>query len=182
MATATETRSYTIDSAHAAAHFSVRHLMISKVRGTFKKLTGTIQLPPDSAIPTSVSVTIDAASIDTREPQRDEHLRSADFFDVTQYPSLSFTSTSIKPIDDADFEVTGELEIHGVKKSITTKAELTGQGKDPWGNDRVGYEVTFKLNRKDFGLAWNQALEAGGVAIRENVDVTLDVEAVPTPA
>ena len=181
MSTATETRSYTIDSAHSAAHFSVRHLMISKVRGTFKTLTGTIELPADSAIPTSVAVTIDAASIDTREPQRDGHLKSPDFFEVETHPTLSFKSTAIRALDATNLEVTGDLTIHGVTKSVTAAVELTGQGKDPWGNDRVGYEGSFKINRKDFGLGWNQVLEAGGVAIGETVDVTLDVEAIPTP-
>jgi polyisoprenoid-binding protein YceI len=156
--------------------------MISKVRGTFKTLTGTIELPPDSGIPTSINVTIDATSIDTREPQRDTHLRSADFLETETYPTLTFASTSIKPIDATNFEVTGDLTIHGVTKSVTVTAELTGQGKDPWGNDRVGYEAAFKVNRKDHGLVWNQALEAGGVAIGDQVDVTLDIEAIPTPA
>jgi polyisoprenoid-binding protein YceI len=182
MSTATDTRAYTIDASHSAAHFSVRHLMISKVRGTFKTLSGTIALPAGGGIPTSIDVSIDAASIDTRDAQRDGHLKSPDFFDVEKYPTITFKSTSITPTDATHFDVTGDLTIHGTTQSVTFSAELTGQGKDPWGNDRVGYEAAHKVNRKDFGLVWNQALEAGGVAIGDQVDITLDVEAIPTPA
>ncbi len=182
MSTTTDTRAYTIDGSHSAAHFSVRHLMISKVRGTFKTISGTISLPADSGIPSSIDVTIDAASIDTRDPQRDGHLKSPDFFDVEKFPTITFKSTSVKATDATNFEITGDLQIHGVTNSITFSAELSGQGKDPWGNDRVGYEASHKVNRKDFGLVWNQALEAGGVAIGDQVDITLDVEAIPTPA
>jgi len=179
MSTTTQVRRYAIDPAHTAAHFSVRHLMISKVRGTFGKISGSLELPADSAIPASVAVTIDAASIETREPQRDTHLRSADFLDVENFPELKFTSTAVRPVDAATFEVTGNLEIHGTARPATIKVEVSGQGPDPWGNYRVAYEAAFKISRKDFGLVWNQALEAGGVAVGDEIDITLDVEAVP---
>jgi len=178
----TGTRSYIVDGTHSSAHFSVRHLMISKVRGSFKTVSGTIELPEGSAIPASVNVTIDAASIDTGDAQRDGHLKSPDFFEVEKFPTLSFTSTSITPIDAESFSATGDLEIHGVKQPLTVTINVSGQGKDPWGNDRVAYETAFKINRKDHGLVWNQALEAGGVAVGEQIEITLDVESIPKPA
>jgi polyisoprenoid-binding protein YceI len=181
MTATASTRTYAIDLAHSSVHFSVRHLMISKVRGTFDKLSGTIELPADSNIPRSITVTVDATSVNTREPQRDGHLRSADFLDVEHYPSLTFVSTSVTPKGSDAFVVTGQLEIHGTKREVTLNASLSGAGKDPWGNDRVGYEGTTKINRKDFGLTWNQALEAGGVAIGEDIDITIDVAAIPAP-
>jgi polyisoprenoid-binding protein YceI len=176
------TRSYVIDPAHSNVHFSVRHLMIAKVRGTFKIASGSIQLPADSPIPTAISAEIDAASIDTRDPQRDGHLKSADFLEVEKFSHLRFSSSRIEPIDAERFHVIGELELHGVKKSVTLDAEVSGQGKDPWGNDRVAFEATAKVNRKDFGLVWNQALEAGGVAIGDEISITLDIESIPKPA
>jgi polyisoprenoid-binding protein YceI len=180
--TTTGTRTYVIDPAHSSAHFSVRHLMISKVRGAFKKISGTVNLPESGPIPSAISVEIDAASIDTGEEQRDGHLKSADFFEVEKFPNLTFTSTSITPSGSESFDVAGDLEIHGVKQPVTITVNVAGQGKDPWGNDRIAYEASFKINRKDHGLVWNQALEAGGVAIGEHVDITLDVETVPKPA
>jgi polyisoprenoid-binding protein YceI len=178
----TGTRSFTIDPAHSSVHFSVRHLMISKVRGTFRTLSGTIQLPADSPIPIAISAEIDAASIDTRDSQRDGHLKSADFLHVEQYPALRFTTTRIEPVDGTRFKVIGELELRGTKQPVTLDAEVAGQGKDPWGNDRVAYEATTRINRKDFGLVWNQVLETGGVAVAEEIDITLDVESIPSPA
>lgn len=178
----TATRSYVIDPAHSSAHFAVRHLMISKVRGTFDKLSGSILLPADSAIPVAISAVIEAASINTRDAQRDGHLKSPDFFEVEKFPKLVFTSTHIGAVDGTRFKVTGDLEIRGVKQSVTLTAEVSGQGKDPWGNDRVAFEATARISRKDFGLVWNQALEAGGVAVGDEIDITLDVESIPAPA
>lgn len=180
--TSTATHTNVIDPAHSSAHFSVRHLMISKVRGSFKTISGTIELPESGAIPTAVHVTIDAASIDTGEAQRDGHLKSADFFEVEKFPNLSFASTSVAKLDDESFNLAGELDIHGVKVPTTIKVTVEGQGKDPWGNDRIAYAANFKINRKDFGLVWNQALEAGGVAVGDHIDIMLDVESIPKPA
>jgi polyisoprenoid-binding protein YceI len=180
--TSTGTRSYVIDPAHSSAHFSVRHLMISKVRGTFRTIAGSIELPADGAIPLAISAEIESASIDTRDAQRDGHLKSADFFDVEQFPKLQFTSTRIEATGATGFKAVGDLEIHGVKRSVTLDAEVSGQGKDPWGNQRVAYEATARINRKDFGLVWNQALETGGVAVGDEIDITLDVESIPAPA
>jgi polyisoprenoid-binding protein YceI len=182
MTTSTGTRSYVVDPSHSSAHFAVRHLMISKVRGTFRTISGTIELPPDSPIPVAVHAEIDAASIDTRDAQRDAHLKSADFFDAEKFPKLRFTSIRIEPLDAARFKIIGELELHGAKRSVTLDAEVSGQGKDPWGNQRVAYEATARVNRKDFGLVWNQALETGGVAVGDEIDITLDVESIPAPA
>ena len=177
--TADSTRTYAIDGAHSSVHFSVRHLMISKVRGSFSAVTGTIDLPAGGAIPLAVNVTIDASSIDTREAQRDGHLKSADFLDVEKFPVLRFTSTSIRPTGAESFDVAGDLEIRGVKRPVTLAASVAGQGKDPWGNDRVAYEASVKISRKAWDLTWNQALEAGGVAVGDEIDITLDVESIP---
>jgi len=171
----TATRSYTIDPSHSNAHFSVRHLMIAKVRGSFSNIAGSIQLPADSAIPTGFSAEIDAATIDTRDAQRDGHLKSPDFFDVATFPKITFASTHIEPIDATSFKAAGTLTIHGVSAPVTLEVEVSG-------NHRVAFEAKTKINRKDFGLVWNQALEAGGVAIGDEVSVTLDVESIPTPA
>ncbi|GAC1537128.1 MAG: YceI family protein [Candidatus Velthaea sp.] len=177
--TADSTRTYAIDGSHSSVHFSVRHLMISKVRGTFSTVAGTIELPAAGVIPVALSVTIDAASIDTREAQRDGHLKSADFLDVEKFPVLRFTSTSIRATTGQSFEITGDLEIRGTTRPVTLAAGVAGQGKDPWGNDRVAYEATAKISRKAWGLTWNQALEAGGVAVGDEIDITLDVESIP---
>jgi polyisoprenoid-binding protein YceI len=180
--TSITTRSYAIDSAHSNAHFSVRHLMIAKVRGSFNNITGTITLPADATIPTAFSAQIDAASIDTRDAQRDGHLKSADFFDVETYPHISFETTHIETIDATSFKATGTLTMHGVSAPVTLEAEVSGEGKDPWGNHRIAFEAKTKINRKDFGLVWNQSLDAGGVAIGDEVSITLDIESIPVPA
>jgi len=143
----TAAHSYIIDPAHSSVHFSVRHLMISKVRGTFNTISGSIQLPAEGAIPVAINAEIDATSIDTREAQRDTHLKSADFLEVEKFAALRFTSTQIEPIDATRFKAIGELEIHGTKRPVTLVAEVAGQGKDPWGNDRVAYEATARINR-----------------------------------
>ncbi len=176
------TRAYIIDPAHSSIHFSVRHLMIAKVRGTFKLVAGTVTLAADSAIPTALSAEIDASSVDTGDAQRNGHLKSPDFLDAAQFDRLRFTSTHIEAVDDTHFKAVGELELHGVKQPVTLTAEVSGQAKDPWGNDRVAYEATAKINRKDFGLVWNQALETGGVAVGDEISITLDVESIPAPA
>lgn len=178
----TATRSYAIDPTHSNAHFSVRHLMIAKVRGSFNNISGSIQLPADGAIPVSFTASIDATTVDTRDAQRDGHLKSPDFFDVATYPAITFASTHIEPIDATSFKATGTLTLHGVSAPVMLEAEVSGEGKDPWGNHRVAFEASTKLNRKDFGLVWNQALETGGVAVGDEVSITLDIESIPTPA
>jgi polyisoprenoid-binding protein YceI len=166
-----------IDPVHTSAHFSVRHLMVSTVRGEFNKVAGKVTL--DEADPTRsrVEVEIDAASIDTREPKRDGHLRSADFFDVEKFPKIRFRSTHIER--DADgFALTGELTMHGVTRPLTLKVELSSAIKDPYGRVVRGVAVTGQLNRKDWGLGWNAALETGGVVVGEDVKLQIDAEFV----
>jgi polyisoprenoid-binding protein YceI len=176
------TRAYAIDATHSNVHFSVRHLMISKVRGTFGGIAGEIVLPGESLIPLSVVVSLDASTVDTRDQQRDAHLRSTDFLDAEHFSKLQFVSESVSAIDLGSFEVFGQLEIRGVRRPAVIRASLAGFGKDPWGNDRVAYEAELKISRKDWGLNWNQALEAGGFAVGDEIDITLDVEAIPQPA
>jgi polyisoprenoid-binding protein YceI len=170
---------YQIDSAHSAAHFSVRHMMISNVRGDFTKVSGTLLLDAANPANSSVTALIDAASLNTREPQRDTHLKSADFFDVEKYPELAFRSKSVAPADDGELRVTGDLTIHGVTREVTLTVEgPTPEAKDPWGNQRIGATATTKINRKDFGLGWNVALEAGGVLVGEDIKISIDLEAI----
>jgi polyisoprenoid-binding protein YceI len=167
---------YAIDASHSNVDFTVRHLMISKVRGRFATVAGTIELAPDNR-PSKVDVRIDAASIDTREPQRDAHLRSADFFDVEKYPELSFTSSRVEGTAD-DFKLYGNLTIHGVTREVALVGEFGGRVTDPWGGERVSFSAVTKINRKDFGLTWNQALETGGVVVSDEVNINLEVEAL----
>ncbi len=180
----TAARQWQIDPAHSAAHFSVRHLMISNVRGEFTKLSGSATIDPADPAKSKVDVTIDAASINTREPQRDEHLRSADFFDVARFPSLTFRSTRVEAHGADEFKVTGELTLHGVTREVVLDVEgPTPAIKDPWGNVRAGVTATAKINRKDFGLVWNAVTEAGGVVVGEEVKITIEAELLQqTPA
>jgi polyisoprenoid-binding protein YceI len=170
---------YRIDPAHSAAHFSVRHMMISNVRGDFTKVSGTVLLDDRNPANSAVEALIDAASIDTREAQRDAHLRSADFFDVEKYPQLAFRSKSVEAAGDGELRVKGDLTIHGVTREVTLSVEgPTPEAKDPWGNLRIGATAATKINRKDFGLVWNVALEAGGVLVGEDVKISIDLEAI----
>jgi polyisoprenoid-binding protein YceI len=171
------TQIFTIDPIHTNVGFSVRHLMISKVRGHFKSVAGSIAIPAGSEVPEAVDVTIDGSSIDTREPQRDDHLRSPDFLDVATYPTLRFHSTSISGSPDA-FEIHGDLTIHGTTRPVVLHATFEGRATDPWGNLRAGYEANTTISRKDFGLAYNQALETGGVVVGDEVRIELNVEAI----
>lgn len=168
---------YTLDKSHSTVEFIVRHLMISKVRGRFASFDGWIELAPGSDLPKAIEVTIDAASIDTREEQRDAHLKSPDFFDVAQHPALTFASTRIEGTPD-EFTLYGNLTIHGVTKEVELTGSFEGRGNDPWGGQRIAYSAHTKINRKDFGLNWNAALETGGVVVSDEVRIELNVEAV----
>ncbi len=173
---------WNIDPSHSTAEFTVRHLMISNVRGRFGKLSGTVELDPAKPEASKIDVSIDATSIDTRDDKRDAHLRSADFFDVEKFPTVTFKSTSVKKTGDG-FEVLGELTMRGVTKEITLEVEdLSNPGKDPWGNTRIGTSAKAKINRKDWGLNWNAALEAGGVLVGEQVKISLEVELIAQAA
>ena len=168
---------YTIDPAHSVADFKVRHLMVSNVRGEFSGVTGTVQFDAENPANSKVEATIPVGSIQTREPQRDTHLKSADFFDVENFPQIKFVSTKVAKEDDEEYTVTGDLTIHGVTKEVTLDVEGPApEAKDPWGNRKSGASAKTKINRKDFGLVWNMALETGGVLVGEDVQIHLDLE------
>ncbi len=167
-----------LDTVHSHVGFSIRHLMISKVTGYFKVWSGTLITDEANPEASSVEVEIDAASIDTKEPQRDEHLRSADFLDAANYPKITFKSTKVAKEDDEEYHVTGTLTIHGVSKEVVLDTEYAGRQKDPWGGERAGFSAKTTINRHDFGLAFNMPLEGGGVMVGEKVTITLEIEAV----
>ena len=173
--TATAT-AWQIDPTHSHVEFAVRHLMISTVKGRFRDVTGIVT-GVDQGDEPSVDVSIATASIDTREDQRDAHLRSADFFDADRFPTLRFRSTRIVAAGDA-LAVTGDLTIKDVTKEVTLAVTREGRGKDPWGGERAGYSATTKINRKNFGLTWNQALETGGVLVGDEIKISIDLELV----
>jgi polyisoprenoid-binding protein YceI len=172
------TQRWNIDPAHSGVHFTVRHMVISKVRGAFERWQGAIDLDEQNPAASRVSVQIDAASIDTREEKRDQHLRSPDFFDVEKFPKLGFESTQIEKLTDDQYRVTGDLTMHGVTRPVVLEAESLGGGKDPWGHQRIGFAAKTTINRKDFGLTWNQALETGGLLVGEKIEISLDVQAI----
>lgn len=168
---------WNIDNNHSGVHFSVRHMVVSKVRGRFAKYDGTVHLEEDLT-KAKVEVTIDAASIETGTPDRDTHLRSADFFDVEKFPSLTFRSTRVERVDGDKFRLIGDLTIRDVTREVVLEASYGGRSKDPWGNERAGFDAKTSLDRKDFGLTWNQALELGGVLVGDKVELEIEVEAV----
>ncbi|MGH7622820.1 MAG: YceI family protein, partial [Gemmatimonadaceae bacterium] len=171
------TTTWKIDPAHTYVEFAVKHLMITTVKGRFSDVEGTITDVANDPSQSSVSATIKAASIDTRTGQRDDHLRSQDFLHAENFPEIAFTSTRIS--GDADsFEVAGQLTIRGVTREITLHVSKEGSGKDPWGGERVGFSATAKLDRRDYGLVWNQAIESGGVVVGNEVKISIEVEAV----
>jgi polyisoprenoid-binding protein YceI len=169
--------SWSLDTAHSEVGFSVRHMMFAKVRGQFRAWSGTV-LADDEGRLSSLAADIDVESIDTREAQRDAHLRSPDFFDAASHPKMTFRSTAIRGDTARDFEVDGDLTIRGVTRPVTLNVEVTGGGKDPWGNLRRGYRATTRIDRHAFGLNWNQALELGGVLVGEHVDIEIEAQAV----
>lgn len=176
--TATSTaKTYAIDASHSSVEFVVRHLMIAKVRGRFTGVAGTLEIGADGKTLTSVHASIETGTVSTGDPQRDGHLKSPDFFDAETHPAIEFTSTNVAPSADG-FELHGSLSISGATHPIVLQATYEGETVDPWGNHRLGYEAHGKLSRKDFGLVWNQALEAGGVAIGDEVKIELSIEAV----
>src|SRR5262245_63711893 len=170
---------WNIDPAHSVAEFKVKHMMIANVKGHFSKITGVLTRDESNVANSSVEVATEAASIETRDAQRDAHLKSGDFFDVEKHPSLTFKSTGIKLVRDGELSVEGDLTIHGVTRKVSFAVEgPTPPSKDPWGNTRIAVAATTKINRKDFGLTWNAALETGGILVGEEVTITLDVQFV----
>lgn len=170
---------FTIDPAHSSVEFAVRHMMISTVKGRFGDVTGTVQIPEKGE--PKVDVTINVASIDTRQEQRDTHLRSADFFDVEKFPSITFTATKAERTRDG-WTLTGNLTIKGVTRPVSLDVTEEGAGVDPWGNEKVAFSATTKFNRADFGLTWNAALETGGVLVSDEVKVSIDAQLVKQQA
>ena len=167
-----------IDSSHSSLHFSVRHLVIAKVRGTFERWSGTIHVPDGDFSKATVAVTIDASSIDTAVADRDTHLKSPDFFDAAQHPELRFVATRVQRRSGAEVDVVGDLTIRGTTREVVLRVEQHGQAKDPWGNVRAAFTAKTSIDRKDFGLTWNQVLETGGVMVGDRVDIEAEIEAV----
>ena len=175
--TVASTAIWNLDPTHSAVEFSAKHLMITTVRGRFSDVTGTVTVHGDAPESAVVDVTVKVASIDTRTEQRDQHLRSADFFDVENFPVLTFTSTKLQG-PKARFQLTGNLTIRGTTKPITLDVTHEGSGKDPWGGERMGFSADGKIDRRDFGLTWNQALEAGGVVVSHDIKIHIDAQLV----
>ena len=167
---------WSIDPAHTGVEFAVRHMMISTVKGHFNEVGGTLALAGDDLAGGRVTVDVGIASVDTREPDRDAHLRSADFFDAERFPRMTFRSRSVERLDGENLRVTGDLTIKDVTRELILEAELQGRGKDPWGNERIGFTARGKLKRSDFGLTWNQVLETGGVLVGDDVKIGIEVE------
>jgi len=175
-------QNWQVDGAHSAVNLAVRHMVISKVRGHFKKWNARLALDMAELTKSSVEVDIEAASIDTGVSDRDTHLRSADFLDVQKYPTLTYRSRKVEVVSKDRLRVVGDLTIRGVTREVPLDVEVGGQGKDPWGNVRAGFSATASINRKDFGLTWNQALETGGVLVADRVDIEIELEAIQQAA
>jgi polyisoprenoid-binding protein YceI len=166
-----------LDPAHSAAEFKVKHMMISNVKGSFSGLSGTLTEHTIDATLSSIEASIDVSTVSTGDAQRDGHLKSADFFDVEKYPAMTFKSTKVERKGESEYAVTGDLTLHGVTKPVTLDVEgPSTPGKDPWGNTRIGISATAKINRKDFGLNWNAALETGGILVGEQVSISIDAQ------
>ncbi|MDP4085879.1 MAG: YceI family protein [Bacillota bacterium] len=168
---------WAIDTAHSSVDFSIRHMMIANVKGSFHEFSSTVEADVTDLTTATIDFTVQLSSIDTRNKDRDGHLLSADFFDVEKFPTLNFRSTEITKVDEGEYNVTGELSLHGFSKSETFTVTFEGQGKDPWGNEKVGFSAQGTLNRADYGLTWNSALETGGVLVGDKVKVNLQIEA-----
>lgn len=177
VATGTKTK-WVLDSTHSELTFKVKHLMIANVKGEFRKFNAELESANEDFTKAVINVTIDAASIFTNEDQRDGHLKSADFFDAANYPELTFKGTSFKKVDDENYKLTGVLTIKGVSKEVALDVEFGGINKDPWGNQKAGFSLNGKINRKDWGLNWNAALETGGVLVSEEVKIAAEVQFV----
>jgi polyisoprenoid-binding protein YceI len=169
---------WSIDAAHSHVEFAVKHLMISTVKGRFAVVRGTVRTDDADPARGLAEIEIDVDSIDTREPQRDAHLRSADFFDVEKHPKILFRSTRVADVSGNRFKLVGDLTIHGVTREVTLDVTSEGRGKDPWGGERAGFSATTRIKRSDFGLTWNQALETGGFVVGDEIKIALEIETV----
>jgi polyisoprenoid-binding protein YceI len=171
------TGTYTIDPSHSRVGFVARHAMVTKVRGGFNDFAGTFTIDGANPSASTAELTVEAASIDTRNADRDAHLKSNDFFAMDDHPQVNFRSTAVEQVSDTDYRVTGDLTLRGVTKPVTIDLEYTGSAIDPWGNTRVGFEGSTQVNRKDWGLNWNTALDAGGVLVSEKVTLEFEISA-----
>jgi polyisoprenoid-binding protein YceI len=177
IATAAPTKTtWAIDAAHSHVEFAVKHLMISTVKGRFGDVEGTVTADDATFRDAAVDIRIAVASIDTRQADRDAHLRSADFFDADKFPTMTFKSTRVEPQPNDTLRIVGQLTIRGVSKQVVLTATPEGLARDPWGGERAGFSATAKINRRDFGLTWNQALEAGGFVVGDEIKISIDVE------
>ncbi len=176
------TKTWNIDPTHSGVNFSVRHMVIAKVRGRFTRFSGTLTGDPSDLTQATLTADVDTDSIDTNVADRDAHLRSADFFDVATFPKLSFQSTRIERTGEGQYKAHGDLTIRGVTKPVALDLAMLGQVKDPWGNDRVAFSLETAIERSDFGLRWNQALETGGVLVGERVQIEIEAEVVSAAA
>jgi polyisoprenoid-binding protein YceI len=169
---------WNFDTTHSTVNFTVRHLMVTKVHGSFKTWSGSLSFDDADISKSHFEASIDAASVDTKEEKRDAHLRAPDFFDAEKFPKLTFKSTKIVKKGDEEATVTGDLTIHGVTKSVDIAVEINGEVKDPWGGTRRGFTGKTSISRKDFGMTFNAALDAGGVMVGDKIDITLEIQAV----
>lgn len=169
---------WAVDTTHSSIDFSIRHMVIAKVKGTFHTYEAKINADPEDLTTADIEFSVDLASVDSRNEDRDNHLRSADFFDVEKFPKMVFKSTKIVKKGDGEYDVTGDLTIHGVTHQETFSATYEGSGKDPWGNERAGFSAQGSIKRADYGLTWNAALETGGVLVGDQVQVSLEIEAL----
>jgi polyisoprenoid-binding protein YceI len=174
----TEVTKWAIDPTHSKVGFKVKHLMISNVLGSFREFSGEVTTNGNDFSTSEISFSIKAASVDTEMPDRDGHLKSPDFFDIEKYPVITFDANGLKDLGDDMYEMTGSLKIKDVSKPVTLSVEYGGVGSDPWGNVKAGFSISGKINRKDWGLNWNAALEAGGVLVSEEVKISCDIELV----
>ncbi|KAA0545283.1 YceI family protein [Bacillus sp. BGMRC 2118] len=168
---------WALDASHSSVDFSVRHMMIAQVKGSFNEFSATISADPQDLTTASIQFNVELASVDTRSEDRDNHLRSADFFEVEKYPTMTFSSTNVEKVDADEYKVKGDLSLHGVTRQETFTVTYEGTGKDPWGNEKVGFSAEGKLNRSDYGLTWNAALETGGVLVGDQIKVSLQIQA-----
>ena len=179
--TRTAASTWTVDPTHSGAEFAVKHLMVSTFRGHFRSLEGTVQLDEDNPANSSVTASVDVASVDTQTSDRDVHLRSDDFFNAERYPKMTFRSTRVEQVDETNWKVTGELTIRDVTKEVVLDTEYEGRIVDPWGNERIGFTARTELSRKEFGVRWNSAIESGGVVVGDKVRISLNIEIVRQP-
>lgn len=168
---------WALDPTHSSVSFTIRHMMFSKVRGSFKSFDASIEADPNDLTTAGIAVTVDLASVDTNNADRDNHLRTADFFDVEHHPKLTFAAKSIAGTADGEYAVTGDLTLHGVTRSETFAVEFSGEGKDPWGNVKAAFQATGTIKRSEYGLTWNAALEAGGFLVGDEVKVEIEIQA-----